>query len=319
MEADEVNKFKTICKGFFEKKGLTVHFDIAVSEEVSWRPHIFATNNEKLVLDILTQETLSDFYIKKYAEIRNHLPDLGIYLGLVGDLSYFPEVILQCSRNGLGIYKINENLKLLIETKTPTIEELAHTGQMAIVSGRPYRNILALRKCFRKCKSYIYWFERNLPKKALETLFEAIDDGSINNVDTIKLLRGIDEHVETLKNEFIRFKGELISLGIESKLRIICDSSVASTIHGRYIYSEDENHHPIKLKLPPLNSLRANQWDMILTDVAEIPTFQEFWENGLDIQNSWNEIERRVRQYYKRRANQLEQQARGLRARLDRS
>jgi len=317
MEIDEVNEFKIICKEFFEGKGLTVHFDPAISEEISWRPHIFATNNEHLILDILTQETLSDFYIKKYTEIRNHLPDLSIYLGLVGDLDYFPEVILECSRNGLGIYKVNKTLKLLIETRKPTIEDLTDRGQMAIVFGRPYRNILALRKCFRKCRSYINWFERNLPKKALEILFEAIDDGSIQNVDTIKLLRGIDENVETLRDEFGRFREELASLQIESQLRIICDSNISRRIHGRYIYSEDENHQPIKLKLPPLNSLRANQWDTILTDATEIPPFQEFWESGLDIRNSWNEIRRRVNEYRERKASQLEEQARGLRSRLE--
>jgi hypothetical protein len=318
MEADEVNKFKAVCKGFLQERGLTVRFDTAVSEEVSWRPHIFATNNERLILDILTRETLPDFYIKKYAEIRNHLPSVGIYLGLVGDLNYFPEVILQCSKNGFGIYKIDGTLKLLIETRSPTIEELTDEGQMAIVSGRPYRNILALRKCLRRCRSHIFWFERNLPKKALETLFEAIEDGSIHDVETIKLLRGLDEQVEALRDEFLRFKAELNSLGIGSELRIICDSSLAQNIHGRYIYSEDDTHQLIKMQLPPLNSLRANQWDTILTDVSEIPPFQDFWESGLDIERAWNDIERIMRQYYRSRAGQLEEQARGLRSRAER-
>ena len=316
MEADRVNEFKIACKKFFNEKSLTVYLDAAVSEQCSWRPHIFATDHKKLVLDILTQETISDFYIKKYAEIRDILHEIEIYLGLVGDLNYFPDVISECARNGFGIYKINDTLKLILDARQPTIESLSDRSQIAIVFGRPYRNILALKRCFRKCRSYFYWFERNLPKTALETVFQAVEDGDIQNVETIKFLRGIDDKVnENFRNEFLRFKEDILSHDIGSELRIICDSAVASRVHGRYIYSQDEQNNPVFIKLPPLNSLRANQWDTILTDASEIPPFQGFWDSGLDIEHSWNEIRRKVNEYCQRRAPELEEQARTLRSR----
>lgn len=318
MEADKVNESKAICKEFFDRQGLTVYFDTAISDEIKWRPHIFAKDHKKLILDILTQETLPDFYMKKYTEIRNLLSEIEIYLGLVGDLNYFPEVISECARNGLGIYKINDNLKVLLEPRQPTIEALTDKSQMAVVFGRPYKNILALKKCLRKCRSHLYWFERNLPKKAFETVFEAIEDGDIQHVETIKFLRGIDDKIDaSFRNEFLKFKEDILLHDIESELRIICDSRIANRVHGRYIYTEDEQNEPIFIKLPPLNSLKANQWDTILTDTSEIPPFQEFWDSGLDIQHSWNEIRPKLEEYRQRRAEMLEERARALRSRLE--
>lgn len=313
MEIDEVNRFKTICRNYFDALGLTVHFDRAVSDEIKWRPHIFATDHQQLILDILTQETIPDFYVKKYAEIRNALPEISIYLGLVGDLNYFPDVIFECNRNGLGIYKIDGTLKPLMEPKDPTVEALAAKSEIAIIFGRPYRNILALKKCFRKCRTHLYWFERNLPKKVFETVFEAVEEEDIRDIETIRFLRGIDDKVdENFRREFLSFKQDVLTRGIESQLGIICDSTIASRIHGRYIYSEDEQHSPVSIKLPPINSLKANQWDTILTDAAEVPSFQEFWDNSLDIDGSWNEIRPRLEEYRQRRARELAEQAEAL-------
>jgi hypothetical protein len=317
METDKVNEFKTVCKQYFDGQGLTVYFDTAVSANIAWRPHIFATNHQKLILDILTQDKIPNFYTKKYADIRNTSPEIEIYVGLVGDLDYFPDVMIECARKGLGIYKINRTLKLLIEARPPTIEGLAEQDQFAIVFGRPYSNILALKKCFRQCRSELYWFERNLPKKVFETLFEAIEEGDIQNINTIKLLRGIDDKVdESFRDEFLSFKQEVLAHGIASEFRIMCDSSIASRVHGRYAYSKKENNDPLFISLPPLNSLKANQWDTILTDPSEIPPFQEFWETGLDVESSWTQIKARVVQYCQARAQELEAQARALRSRL---
>lgn len=318
METDVVNTFKTVCKEFFDRKGLTVYFDVQISADIKWRPHLFATDDEKLILDILTQETIPNFYIKKYVEIRNLLSEIQIYVGLLGDLNYFPDVISKCVRNGFGIYKIDDTLKLLFLAKQPTIEDLSDKGQIAVIFGKPYRNILALKKCLRNCRSHLYWFERNLPKKAFETIFEAIEDGDIQHVEEIKFLRGLDDKVnESFRDEFLKFKEEILSHDVDSQLRIICDSAVASKVHGRYIYTEDDQNEPVSIKLPPLNSLKANQWDTILTDVSEIPRFQEFWDSGLDIQHSWNKIKPKVHEYLKRRAKILEEQARTIRSRLE--
>jgi len=318
METDEVNIFKTVCKEFFDGEGLTVYFDTQISDAIKWRPHIFATDHKKLILDIITHETLSNFYLKKYVEIRNHLSEVQIYIGLVGNLNYFPDIISKCAQNGFGIYKINDTMKLLFEARQPTIESLSDKGQIAIVFGRPYKNILALKKCLRLCRSHLYWFERNLPKKAFETIFEAIEDGDIQHIEEVRFLRGLDDKVtRSFRDEFLKFKEDILSYGINAQLRIICASSIARRVHGRYIYTKDERNEPVFIKLPPLNSLKADQWDTILTDTSEIPPFQEFWDSGLDIQNSWDEVRRELDEYLGRRAEILERQVGALRSRLE--
>lgn len=318
METDEVNVFKTVCKEFFHGEGFTVYFDTPISDEITWRPHIFATDHQKLILDIITFDTLPDFYLNKYIEIRNYLSKIQIYIGLVGDLNYYPEIISKCAQNGIGIYKINNTMKLLLEASQPTIKSLSDRGQIAIVFGRPYKNVLALKRCLRVCRSHLYWFERNLPKKAFETVFNAIEDADMQHVETIRFLRGLDDKVTaSFRGEFLKFKEDILTYNIESQLRIICDSSIIRRVHGRYIYSEDENKEHLYIKLPPLNSLKANQWDTILTDASEIPSFQEFWDSGLDIQSSWNEIKTELNRYIKRRAEILEEQAGTLRSRLE--
>ena len=316
MEFDIVNDYKKISGKFLREQGLTVFFDTKFSDSVGWRPHIFAKNDQTLILDILMQNRVPELYIRKYIEARNALPTLRIYLGIVGELDYFFDVIAECSKYGLGIYKIDSTLKLLLEATEPTVEGISEIGQLVIASDRPYRNILSLKKCFRRCKSHLYWIERNLPKKALEVLFEAIDDRDIDGVETIKLLRTIDVELDDgYRDEFLKFRAELISKDISVELRVIKDFDVAKTIHGRYIYSIDSDNDELLFKLPPLNSLKANQWDLILTGVKEVPSFEELWDKGVDMKDSWGEIKQATKDYLKRKAEQLEKQAIDLRKR----
>jgi len=316
VEIDVVNEYKETCREFFRQQGLTVFFDTKLSDSVGWRPHIFAKNDQMLILDILTRDRIPQLYIRKYVEAKNVLPALKIYLGIVGELDYFFDVIAECSKYGLGIYKIDSTLKLLLGATEPTIEGIGETGQLAIASNRPYRNILSLKKCFRCCKSYLHWLERNLPKKAFEVLFEAIEDEDIDDVETIKLLRTIDVELDDgYRDEFLKFRIELMSKEISVELRVIKDSAIVKTIHGRYIYSIDNNDVGLFFKLPPLNSLKADQWDSILTDVKEVPSFEELWDKGLDIKDSWGEIKQATKEYFSRKASQLEKQAQDLRER----
>jgi len=314
VEDDIVNEYKEVCKKFFTDQGLTVFFDVPISDEIHWRPHVFVKNDQPLILDILTQDAIPNLFISKYIGARNVFPNLKIYLGIVGELNYFFDVISRCHRNGFGIYKINSTLKLLLDAKEPTIARITETGQLAIVPDRPYRNILSLKKCFRNCRSHIYWFERNLPKKVFEVLFEAIEDRDIDGVETIRLLRTINTELDDgFRDEFLKLRRELISKGISADLRVIKASNVAKTIHGRYIYSIDNQHKALLIKLPPLNSLKANQWDLILTDVKAVPAFEELWNEGLDIKDSWDELKKATQEYLRRKAVQLEKQAQNLR------
>ena len=280
-------------------------------------PHIYAKNNHQIMVDILVQDRIPDFYIGKFVDARNLIPHLKIYVGIMGELSYFFDVIQECSKNGFGIYKIDSDVKLLLETRIPTIDDLSEGGQMAIVSNRPYRNILALKRCFRNCNSYLYWFERNLPKKVFEVLYQAIEDKDIQNVENIKLLRVIDGKLnDAYRREFVEFRRELASKDVCAEMRIITDSSIARDFHGRYIYAVDENNQKFTFQIPPLNSLKANQWDSILK-VKEVPSFEQLWSLGSDLKESWGGIKPKIKEFMKRKIDALGNEAEALRKEVE--
>lgn len=294
---------------------MTVLFDVAISENVSWRPHVFAKNTSKIILDILNDELIPDFYIKKFIQARNAIPELKIYLGIIGQSTYLFGFLGDCVKNGFGIYMVNSTLKLLIEAAEPTIEGISEKGQLAISYDKPFGNILSFKKCIRKCKSYLYWLERNLPKKVLETLYDGIRDGDICDVNNIRLLRAIDDDIDSgFKDEFKKFKDEMSQNDINVELRIIIDP-ICKSIHGRYLYSKNDHDNEIRFQLPPLNSLKANQWDTILTNVQVVPPFDQFWEKGLDLLNSWSEIKTKAQEYSKSKVIILEKEAKRLRER----
>lgn len=288
LSIEKIDLLKNVCNSIFKSKGYTVHLDVPVSDDIRWRPHLYAKDDEEFILDILTTENLPQSQIEKYIEIRNRFPDVKIYLAVVGDALYsYAGTIEQCYRFGIGIYIIDGNtLKLLIPSTAPTIEQIRSEQGTVIAPNRPYGNILALKKCFRQCKEYLNWLERNLPKKVFEVIYEALEDDDISGVGELKLLRGFDETVdERYRGEVERLRGELVDHDMNVELRVICDKKVANSIHGRFIYTKDQ-----QFQLPPLNSLLANQWDNIFKEV-KIPPFEEYWRHGLDIISQWTNIQ----------------------------
>lgn len=276
----------------FKKKDFEVHLDVPMSDDIRWRPHIYAKDDEEFILDVLTTEDLPQSQIGKYTEIRNEFPDLKIYLAVVGDSVYsYLGTIERCYRFGIGIYIIDQGtLKLLLPARTPTIEQIRSETDTVIAPNRPYGNILALKKCFRECKQYLYWWERNLPKKVFEIIYEAVKDGDIKGVENINLLRDFDQTVdEKYRAEVERLRGELVDYSMDIKLRVICNKKLAGSVHGRFIYTKNQ-----QFQLPPLNSLLANQWDNIFKRV-KIPPFEDYWKQGLDIISRWNDIQKSLR------------------------
>lgn len=313
MEQDIINEYKKRCGEYFEQKGMTVLFDVAISPIIRWRPHVFAKNGSLILLDIIDEESLPEFYIKKFIKARNLIPELKIYLGLVGESKYAFEFFGECAKYGFGILKINSGLKLLLETAEPTVEGIREKGQLAIAHDKPYGNIISLKKCLRSCKSHISWLERNLPKNVMETIYEANKDGDINGIDSIQLLRAVDDDIDgAFKDEFRKFKIEMQDKGICVELRVIVDP-VSKSIHGRYLYSKDADGKKIQYQLPPLNSLKANQWDTILTNVEVVPSFEQLWAKGFDLLTSWEQIKVKIQEYLKNKSKILEKEAKRLR------
>jgi hypothetical protein len=287
LSTQQIDLLKNTCLSSFKKKDYKVYLDVSISEEIRWRPHIYAKDHEEFILDILTTEDLPKSQIDKYIDIKNKFPDMKIYLAIVGDVPYsYSGAIEQCSRYGIGIYVINgDNLHLLLTAKAPTIEQIRSEQDTVIAPDQPYGNILALKKCFRQCTEYVYWLEKNLPKKVFEILYEAVRDGDISGVGEIKLLRTFDQSVDDrFRAEAERLRAELVNYDINLEVRIICNKSISTSIHGRFIYTKNR-----QFQIPPLNSLLANQWDNIFHG-GKTPPFEDLWKRGLDIISQWNDV-----------------------------
>jgi len=307
MEPDEqINRHKLLCKRYFESKGMEVHIDIPISEQIRWRPHLYIKDGKQLIIDILDLEKLPTLQLKKYVTIRNALEAVDVYILLIGDASYLPEVVSDCYKYGIGIFVItNGQPREVLPATFTDVERLSTIDQIAIEPGKPYGNVLALRKCLKRCKKYIRWFERNMPISVFEVLYENVENQNITGLDQIQLLRCIDDKMnEPYRNEFKAFRDEVALFEIGSELRVICDRAVSLQIHGRFIYSEDESHNETKIQLPPLNSLRGNQWDTIFTNVERIPPFEIFWAQGIDIIQGWDTVKKAVEEYLKHKKDE---------------
>lgn len=301
LEPDEpeLSRYKRICQRHFETLGLEVHLDVPISDDVGWRPHLFARNNDRIILDIVEEDTLPQLQLKKYSEVLNAVPQVRIYIVIIRTLEYLPEIFADCNQYGIGVYVIRDDtLKEILCSKARNVEDLASQGQIAIRPGSPYGNVLSLRRCFRQFRSYLFWFERNLPKGSLELLYDNLNDGNLSNRPEIKLLRGIDDKISNVfKEEFESFRDEVSeNYEIDAQMRIITDNRISNQIHGRYLYSADASNNPIKLQVPPLNSLNGDQWDSIFT-AQEIPNFLDFWNEGVDFLSQWSAVETAIRRY----------------------
>jgi hypothetical protein len=301
MEPDEaINRYKTILKRHFTDQGLEVHVDIPISDDIRWRPHLFVKNSQQIILDIVDTELIHGLQLRKYAEVMNAFPNMRIYVVMIGEMHYAPDFVAKCAEYKLGIFVVgNGQPKEILPFGVRDIEGLVQTDQIAIIPDTPFGNVLSLRKCLRKCREHVYWFENNLPRDSLEVLYDSIAKGDLN-VKSVKLLRGLDDKITSFyRDDFKHFQNEMVSHDIDSEMRVILDRRIMRQIHGRYLYSIDEKGRELLIQLPPLNSLKGNQWDSIFTKVKTVPPFDAFWEKGKDMLKDWSEIDQAVKEHLK--------------------
>jgi hypothetical protein len=307
---EEINVYKTICKTHYERQGFEVHVDVPVSSQVRWRPHLYVQNDSKIILDILDNDVIPEIQLQKYVDVMNELRDVKVYVVLVGNLDYLPELFPSCNRYGIGICVVkNSSVKEILQSRSREIEQLASNAQMAIIPGANYGNMLSLRKCFRTFRKHLLWLERNLPKQSIEILYEGVKDEDLNAISQIRLLRGVDDKLtKDYRDNFNNFRSDhkLAEHGIDAEMRVITDHELAGEIHGRYMYSVDEHDVEIRIQLPPLNSLKGAQWDNIFTDVKVIPPFVKYWNTAKNILTEWNAIEKAVTDHLKHKVEEAE-------------
>jgi len=306
---DEINQHKKLCAEYFRKRHLRVLMDVKISERIRWRPHVFATDGSKIIVDILDSNSIPKLNMKKYESAMNSIDGLQISIAVLANHNYLPELVSQCYKNGIGIIAVRKDSpKQILPPKPLQIDKLSSKDQLAIIPKATYGNLLQLRKLMRFCRVYLNWLELNLPRRVMETIYDDIKDDNLK-VQTIRLLRAVDDKIDGgFREEFRKFRKELSVLGVGAELRIIMDKRVAETVHARYIYSLDSRNREIKAQLPPVNSMSGGQWDNIFTNVKTVPSFDEYWKQGTDIIANWGAVEQAVADHLKNK--ELERQLR---------
>jgi hypothetical protein len=158
-------------------------------------------------------------------------------------------------------------------------EELNVEG--IIAPDRPYSNKMLISNTIQKCTHYIYWVDKYFSRAGLKLLYQFLNK---DNVKHIKILTSKNKVDLDLRNEFKDFKKEMDHLGIISEMRVMIDTKLASTIHDRWIISNN-----ICFNVPSVDVIERGQYSEIKISDNQ-PPFDIWWNNSSDLILDWNNI-----------------------------
>src|SRR5207249_4183579 len=109
-----------------ESLGLQVHVDVAISDNVRLRPHLFGKDGSKIIVDILDSSNVDQLLLSRYIEAMNAVPGLEVSLALIGDLQYLPDLMKTCYQHGFGIIVIqNDVAKQILPPRPRQVQTLS--------------------------------------------------------------------------------------------------------------------------------------------------------------------------------------------------
>lgn len=188
--------------------------------------------------------------------------------------------------NSIGILSYSKKMNKVVIKYNPGTEK-PERKEIAISPTTPFTNIKHLREILRNCEDYLWWFDKHFSRKGLEPLVEELDGNKVNDVRILLSINSSDNFVK-LHSDYKRFKSEMEIRGINLSCKIIIDKDLINEIHGRWIMSKSFCY-----KVPPLNSLFMGQYDEIVK-IKTRPTFNEWWNNSLDLVADWDEIQKHL-------------------------
>lgn len=149
---------------------------------------------------------------------------------------------------------------------------------------KPFLNRILIQETIDKCDEYIYWVDKYFSPEGLRHLYKSLNHREKNTIKEIKILTSLIKTDTELRNSFKEFKNDLQSNGINCELRVISDRKLYSSIHDRWIISKDKCFN-----LPSVDVVKRGQYSEI-KETYNIPPFNEWWINSLDIILDWNKI-----------------------------
>lgn len=198
------------------------------------------------------------------------------------DLGGFIMLLNQC--NILKYNKKSSGITVLYNPRTSADVEIS---TKFLSPETPYSNVRNLREILRNSTGFVHWFDKHFSIKGLEPLHDEADGTKINE---IRVLSGITSGRinERLRDEFIRFRDEMKTRQITAELRVLCSKEILNDIHDRWIASENSVYN-----IPPVDTIFQGQYSE-MKKTENRPPFEEWWSNGLDIIDQWQEIVRQI-------------------------
>lgn len=280
---DSVNQFLYELE-FTDDKGLS-----SIGKRYFQARHVY--NDEKDALAILVQQVKKQPATQAICQLlwgRKNVKRRNIYNLLASERLID---VFEVSEEKLGAFLMLLNLCGIVVYSKQTGdvqvihnvkgEEVPLAPDIFISKDTPYGNVINLRRILRSCNSYIYWIDKHFSTKGLEPLWEEAD---ANKISTIKILAGKNENIPTLKSAYERFEQEMTIKGINSELRVICDSSTFAEMHDRWIIAKN-----LCYNVPPINSIYQNQ-SAELKETTNRPPFDKWWSIALPIKERYSDI-----------------------------
>lgn len=207
----------------------------------------------------------------------------------IGIMRVFVNIRRMVSSNKEILARFNQmemNIGKKLDNTTKTIFKVIHkpllpADSKLISPEKPFTNKKYFGDMIKSCRKYIYWVDKYFSKFGLELLSDSLEFQKVKN---IKILMSIDKINEKLKDSFKDFKRELKNKGITCELRVILDKILDSSIHDRWIISDN-----LCLNLPSTDTLARGQFSEI-KKTSTRPPFSEWWGKSKDIIADWNEI-----------------------------
>jgi len=172
--------------------------------------------------------------------------------------------------------------QILNKLEEVTGEEDISGGVGSLSPETPFTNEMNIRELVRKTDSYLYWCDKYFTRKGLEYIIQEIET---DDVDEVRILTGTAQTDHNLRGDFERFKEELEEEGVNVEMRVIAGETAAE-IHDRWLISENHAYN-----IPSINTVGRGQYAEI-TQAASRPPFEEWWDEGSDILEDWNEIQK---------------------------
>lgn len=145
----------------------------------------------------------------------------------------------------------------------------------------PYTNIKIIRRALEECKDNLCWIDKYFSLSDLDILSEANLKGKIKE---IKILISLKSSDEKMRNNFVRFRKEMKDKSIECEMRVVVDSKTYSEYHDRWVLSNNVNYN-----LMSGDVAKRGQYAEIKR-TENVPPFDRWWKNSLDIVNNFGEI-----------------------------